>query len=135
MKVPLDGGAPTTLASGQTAPTGTALDGTSVYWVNNDSSEGSSPNGAVKKVSKSGGAPTTLASGLLTIQSMIAVDATSVYWTGEGVFMVPVDGGAPTTLWAGDSYAGVAVDATSVYWTTGGAEPGNVGTIMKRTPR
>ena len=32
MKVPLDGGTPTTLASGQLNLTSLAVDGTSVYW-------------------------------------------------------------------------------------------------------
>jgi hypothetical protein len=32
MKVPLDGGAPTRLASGLSSPTSIAVDDTSVYW-------------------------------------------------------------------------------------------------------
>lgn len=32
MKVPLGGGVPITVASGQSSPSGIALDGTNVYW-------------------------------------------------------------------------------------------------------
>jgi hypothetical protein len=46
MKVPLGGGTPTTIASGQSSPVGIAVDATSVYWTNN----GSGTAGAVVKV-------------------------------------------------------------------------------------
>jgi hypothetical protein len=47
----------------------------------------------------------------------IAVDATSVYWTGDAVRRVPIGGGTVTTLASGGQPAGIAVDGTSVYWT------------------
>ena len=72
MKVPLGGGSPTTLASGQRIPTASPSDATSVYWTNGD--------GTVMKVPLGGGSPTTLASGQ-SDPAGIAVDATSVYWT------------------------------------------------------
>jgi hypothetical protein len=47
--VGIDGGAPTTLTSGQPMPSGIAVDATSVYWAN----AGSSPtDGAVMKTAK-----------------------------------------------------------------------------------
>ena len=44
MKVPLGGGTPTTLASGQSTPMGVAVDATSVDWTNTGS------GGSVMKV-------------------------------------------------------------------------------------
>ena len=76
MKVAIDGGAPTILASGQSSPTRIAVDATSVYWTN-------SVNGMVMKVPLDGGTPTTLASNQ-EIPYGIAVDATSVYWANRG---------------------------------------------------
>ncbi len=60
----------------------------------------------------------------------IAVDATSVYFTteiGGAVMKVPLGGGSPTTLAAGQTEPfGIAVDAAYVYWTAFGD-----GTVMK----
>jgi len=78
MKVPLSGGAPITLASGQNKPKGIVVDATNVYWTTNGDADESS--GTVMKMPLAGGTPTTLASG----QSWpwaLAVDATRVYWT------------------------------------------------------
>jgi hypothetical protein len=78
MKAPVDGGAPVTLAFGQSLPYGIVVDDTSVYWTN--AGTDGTIDGTVMKVSIGGGTPTTLASGQSSPWG-IAVDATSVYWT------------------------------------------------------
>jgi hypothetical protein len=79
MKVPISGGTPTALASGQPSPNNAiAVDATSVYWTNNAS------NGepAVLRVPLGGGTPTTIASDQYPFA--IAVSPTSVFWTNDG---------------------------------------------------
>jgi hypothetical protein len=71
--------APETLASGQAAPAGIAVDSTGIYWTNN------APDaGAVMKLCHGcSGNPQVLAAG----QAMpygIALDQTAIYWTNEG---------------------------------------------------
>jgi hypothetical protein len=83
MKVPVNGGAPTILASGQKFPGGIVVDAANVYWTNGWDV------GTVMKVPLGGGTPTILASGQVT-PGAIAVDATSVYWTsGDSVRKAP----------------------------------------------
>jgi hypothetical protein len=77
MAMPIIGGAPTTIASGQKGVVAFAIDATSVYWT--------TQNGAsLTKAPLGGGAPTTLLATPANSQYRpqgIAVDATSVYWT------------------------------------------------------
>ena len=80
MKVPLTGGMPTTIASGQSDPVAVGVDATSVYWVNSgDGTVMSAPLAGLPD----GSSPTILASGQSDPRGL-AVDATSVYWTSAG---------------------------------------------------
>lgn len=136
MKVPIGGGAPTTLATGLVGRCDLAVDATSVYYTIADTVPG-----AVMKVPIGGGAPSTIASG--DIGYGLSVDATSIYWSKGGpsrspgsLMRVPVGGSTPTTLAScpspsflcvglpsGSEQIGptsIAVDATSVYWMNNG---------------
>lgn len=139
MQMPLAGGEPIVLASGQT-PGSLAIDAEHVYWTN------TTDDGSVMSVPIGGGTVTTLAAHQPGPVS-IAVDATNVYWTtltggacaddaeicypGGNVMKVSIAGGDPVTLASDQAHpSAVAVDATSVYWTN---EANNIfeGAIMK----
>jgi hypothetical protein len=150
IKVPLGGGAPVTLATGQVNAFGIAVDATSVYWTNN-----SAQSGSIMKVAIGGGNPTTLTS--VPAQSSpqgIAVDDTSVYWTNQGnnvggkngsigangtVMKMPLAGGVPVTLATGQCGPNrIVVAGTSLYWANAGYGVVNgspTGDVMKLTPR
>jgi hypothetical protein len=114
MKVPLDGGATTTLASDQPNPQGIAVDATALYWVNGGDG---SADGTVMKVPLDGGSPVVLASGQSKGTVSIALDATHVYWgTGGGIMVMGLAGGTPQLIVSAGSPTIFAVDATSVYW-------------------
>jgi hypothetical protein len=61
----------------------------------------------------------------------MAIDPTSAYWTaGDAVFKVPLGGGTPSTLAAGQSSPqGIAVDAANVYWVNSGTN--GDGSVMR----
>ena len=115
MKVPMQGGPSTVLATNQSSYP-VAIDGDSVYW---DTAER-----GVMKLSKLGGTPVALSGSPWPGEFGfgIAVDAASVYWVdsyGSGfVKKVPRDGGAVTTLADNIIPAMITLDATSVYYTT-----------------
>ena len=128
LMIPVGGGSPSTLASGQESPAGLAVEG-SVYWADR-------LDGTVLKVDlASAGSPTTLASGQNGPQGL-AVYASNVYWATVPSSMAP-DGtvmklwggaGNPVTLASGQQSPGrIALDpAGDVYWTDPSA-----GTVMK----
>jgi hypothetical protein len=119
MSVPVNGGTPTTIASGLLNATNIALDAANVYW--------SAPSGvanvpsAVMTVPKAGGTPVTLA--VANNPMDLAVDSTNVYWIDDGtssVMTVPTRGGPPTTLVSNVFVpgSGIAIDVTNVYWSS-----------------
>jgi hypothetical protein len=86
------GGEPTIFAAGQNNPVGLAFDGTFLYWTTIGSGEGSgiAPGQVVScPITGCGSGPTVVGAGLnlpygYTQAVSIAVDATSVYWSGVG---------------------------------------------------
>jgi hypothetical protein len=111
-KVPLGGGASTTLAGALQSPLTVAADSAFVYWADYYA-------GLVLRVPIAGGASTTLASG--GSPEAVAVNATSVFWVDRStVQRMLVNGSGQRTIALGQSNAwAVAIDATSVYWANG----------------
>ena len=124
MSVPLGGGTAVTLASRQKGPSGIALHGANVYWIN---------NATVMSVPIGGGSASTL----VTDQSdgfMIAVSDASVFWsandvtaTTQAVWKAPLAGGGGDQLATGHGPALLAIDGTSLYWSVSDVEIGDQG--------
>jgi hypothetical protein len=133
-KVGLDGGAPIPLDQGLTNPSGLAIFGTSLYWVNDGVpfSGPGGPNGAVMlQALSSSEPPVALATTAASAPYGLATDAMFVYWADNGagtVMKAPLAGGPPTMLASGQvNPQNIAVDATNVYWINAGSP----GAVMK----
>ncbi len=106
---------PTTLATGQGAIWGVAVDASHVYFA-------SFTNGFVARVPKAGGKVEKIASTGAFLARKVAVDASHVYWSSDdspgAVSRCLVTGcvGAPEVLATPQRPTGLALDSTSVYW-------------------
>lgn len=131
-KVPIGGGTPVAVASGQLGAVSLAANATSLYWTSDETID-SAPIGGLPD----GGAPAVLATSTQATVEALAIDATNVYWVdnGGGVSKAPIGGGGPTVALASGQLApvAVAVDATSVYWANQGTAANNYsdGAIVK----
>ncbi len=119
-RMPLDGGAQTTIATMQDTPVAIAVDGMNIYWATLDSATTWSINASPTD----GGPLTTVASNFVSF----LIDSGNLYaWTGGNLVRLPLAGGSATTLAVvgpgmecGQSTAPaappLAIDATNVYW-------------------
>ena len=111
-KAPVDGGRVITLATGGQDATSVTVDGTNVYWIDNENDTDFGV-GMVNKVPIGGGKSATLAFRQDSSTS-VAVNGTHVYWVNEDydgtVKRVPIGGGRVTILARGqNSPASLAV--------------------------
>jgi hypothetical protein len=92
LRIPLDGGQPVTLATGN--PGSVALDNESVYWTDSDND-----GGWIRRIGKDGSSPAAITGGVSNDTGTLALDSANVYWAGGGaVWRVAKDGGAASQL-------------------------------------
>jgi len=96
---------------------GLAQDASFVYWTEN-------PEGYVARIGKADGSPVEPLTSGQNAPTLVAVNATQVVWYNEGddsIQALPVAGGTPTYLVAGQAAVDLAIDDTAAVWTSSGA--------------
>jgi hypothetical protein len=115
-KVPLRGGAVTTLASGQVDPEAIAVSGPYVYWTTRTPNNVTSSN-LITRATLDGANPFGLVTGA-GVPVDLAVDGSHVFWVDFelGLMRVPLGGGTPSTLTTQQMFlVNVAIDAHDIY--------------------
>jgi hypothetical protein len=116
VSLPLLGGTPSTIASGQWTPQGIAADDTYVFWADTATSQ-------LVRSTLSGSSSTTLSTGANTLPTPVAVGGGKVYW-GDDVAsgMGAIDSSPESSLTIDPVQSGQATpwafarDATYLYW-------------------
>ena len=117
LRVPLDGGMPSTILGGLDGPTRIYVEGAGIYWTE-------SRPGNVRRAVPGGVVGEFVAQGRAHPRD-ISVDAGTVYWLEEGisggpalVFMLPPDGGTPQVLSTPSESPGILMlNFEGIYWT------------------
>jgi hypothetical protein len=112
-KMPVAGGPPVDVATGQAKPLHLAVDASNVYWTNN-------LGGALMSAPVAGGPPVVFAPA--TSPEFIAIDADAVYWTDGDwtVWTQQKSAGSPNMIATHSSgVTSLAVSAAYVYATSG----------------
>jgi hypothetical protein len=132
--VPTGGGSVTTIVSNETQATNLVATASSLYW-EDGFAKGGTPgaSGTLHGVAIGGAAVDSIASDQPLYYTM-ATDGTSLYWSDlDGVFKLPVAGGAPSNLY-GQSVLQIVADGAGIYWANDGAQVGACGVCSAPPP-
>jgi hypothetical protein len=140
MRLSLDGGSLTTLASSQASPYAIAVSGGTVYWTN-EGTPGPAidyADGTVMAVDLDSGVITTLVSPAPSA-GPIAVNSTGVYWEDRyGVRRFTFDGGNVATMADAGWFLGIAANDKCVYLVDRGTSistNGCIGGMIESLPK
>lgn len=134
-RMPVAGGAVTTVAANQDAPYGIAVRGSTVYWTTNDINNDFFGDLRSAPITSVNVTPTIIASAQPG-PTLVTTDGTFVYWANTGstpasytdgsINKAPLAGGPSVVVAANQAAAqGVTVDANNIYWTGAGVNFAN----------